>query len=487
MKTDSLLLSQLDLDTKNPRINSAGNQTETLNKLVGTESSGDKIGEKIYVLARSICEEGFDQSDRLMVTPSPTASNRYIVLDGNRRLVALKLLTDPAWAEREDLPALAPLRKRIQALREDHDVANLPQKLDVSIYPSRADAKPFIALRHTGEHDGAGRSQWNSMQQARFENSGTYQLLQHLLTGSQLDLDTRRQLEAGSFAISTFERAAKGAAFADRFEGKITAGSFDPGGVSDLATRAWAKIANDTACGAITSRVRITDRKATETYLDEVLQELTGDSGGAGSPDKAHPGGTPTGKQKNGGDQRTEPDGEKEGRGDPNTGSPGGTVKGTATRLRAKRQSKYLVSKRNSIVASNPKCQKIIDELSDVPVAKGPYACALLIRALLEITAVEYLTVFSLKPGGNATSNIAKLGQDLRNHEHGPDEPADRIAIAEALTNQSSVYDDLCKVAHSPVVQYSPDHVRVVWDNVGRGVDLAWQRIARKSGAGRQQ
>lgn len=53
-------------------------------------------GKQLLALAKDIVEEGVDPTNRTVVVPSEDQSRRYIVLEGNRRLLALKALDTPA-------------------------------------------------------------------------------------------------------------------------------------------------------------------------------------------------------------------------------------------------------------------------------------------------------------------------------------------------------------------------------------------------------
>ncbi|EKQ63775.1 hypothetical protein MOU_14150, partial [Xanthomonas citri pv. malvacearum str. GSPB1386] len=47
-------LATLDLDLRNPRIDPASHQTQAISEILQAERIGERIGEKIYSLAKSI-------------------------------------------------------------------------------------------------------------------------------------------------------------------------------------------------------------------------------------------------------------------------------------------------------------------------------------------------------------------------------------------------------------------------------------------------
>jgi hypothetical protein len=84
-----LTIEQLSLDNENPRINSASSQREALQKVIADEP------EKLVRLAKSIVRRGLNPMDRLLVF-RPKGTRAYIVVEGNRRAAALKVLVNPA-------------------------------------------------------------------------------------------------------------------------------------------------------------------------------------------------------------------------------------------------------------------------------------------------------------------------------------------------------------------------------------------------------
>lgn len=526
-------LAALDLDLNNPRIDPASHQTEAMNSILMAESVGDRVGEKLFALAKSICElESTDPSERLMVIANVDHPGRYTVLDGNRRVTALKLLTEPSLLDREDLLLSPSLRRRMHALRNEYDIESIRTSIDVSVFPDRDAAHPFIQLKHTGERDGAGRSAWSPMQQARFENAGSYQLLLRLREDHLLNADTSVQIDDSSFPISTFLRAGDSTEFFTRFGGRISSDGYDEGNSPALAIEGWARVANDTANGRINSR-SINATEAIRDYLDEVLASLRSpepedhaadeepdapsavppiespapgadsqqqapgkpSTGEVSGPDHAGTAGAPDGDEilttgvappaagQTPGEPAPSPNSATAGnQADPGTAtstppaSPSPTTTTTTTKQQ-RRPKQTLLDRRSLIPISNAKCRKIQEEMLKVKVTEAPYACALLIRSLLELTAHVYLVHFSLPLPANLTSKIDALSRDMLSHTRMQGEPADRIQIATSLGRDGKAYENLSDAAHNVYTALSPEHVRATWDSVAPGLRLAWQRI----------
>jgi hypothetical protein len=118
-------------------------------------------------VALSIAENGFFPEEPLLAIPAPRAfairektlggdptKPRYIVVEGNRRLTAVKLLTDDTLRERvraTDLPGIsASRREQLNAL-------------PVAIYPSKESLWEYFGFRHVN-----GPKEWDSLSKAAY-------------------------------------------------------------------------------------------------------------------------------------------------------------------------------------------------------------------------------------------------------------------------------------------------------------------------------
>lgn len=89
-----LKIDQLELDHNNPRISTAANQLEALQRIL------DNQGAKLARLAEDIVANKLSPTDNLLVlkkSGTGRGKDRYTVLEGNRRLAALVLMTRPAY------------------------------------------------------------------------------------------------------------------------------------------------------------------------------------------------------------------------------------------------------------------------------------------------------------------------------------------------------------------------------------------------------
>jgi ParB-like chromosome segregation protein Spo0J len=98
MAAKSLKIDSLDLDLENPRIKLATDQRDAMQKIIKEQKF------KLINLAESIAQRGFSPMDRCLVMRSPLRSGHFIVLEGNRRVLAAKLLRNPALVIDMEMP-----------------------------------------------------------------------------------------------------------------------------------------------------------------------------------------------------------------------------------------------------------------------------------------------------------------------------------------------------------------------------------------------
>jgi len=157
---ESIAPSNLQLDAENPRLDKANQgQRETLRALATEQKR------KLVLLAKDIVEHGLNPSDLPIVTPHGTDRSKYTVLEGNRRIAALKALEAPdTLVGAIDAGLLLKLRELSkQYLSDPEDL------ISCLVVKNASEAAHWIKLRHTGENEGIGIVQWGSQESSRFD------------------------------------------------------------------------------------------------------------------------------------------------------------------------------------------------------------------------------------------------------------------------------------------------------------------------------
>lgn len=203
METKSLKIAGLLLDTRNPRNPPVDAQDEAIAALI------DEQGPKLVSLMKDIASRGMNPTDRLLVVQD---GRRFIVVEGNRRVAALKILDNP------DLAAGTPIARQAKRIARERDVS--VDKVDCAVAASREDARPWIKLRHDGESEGAGTVRWGGRQRARFGSEGTSQssVGNHFLNAVERGYDGDDEIielaeQVGATRLTTLGRVVQGPAF----------------------------------------------------------------------------------------------------------------------------------------------------------------------------------------------------------------------------------------------------------------------------------
>jgi hypothetical protein len=154
-----LKIEDLALDGDNPRITHADCQPEALRKVVRDQKM------KLVHLAESIVEHGLSPIERFMVLEVNQKPKRYVALEGNRRVAALRLLANPAAMTGLDMADN--VRRAMERLSKIFDRTKVEPIIAYEV-GSREEGRFWIELRHNGEDDGRGVVGWKPIVAARF-------------------------------------------------------------------------------------------------------------------------------------------------------------------------------------------------------------------------------------------------------------------------------------------------------------------------------
>ena len=139
-----LNINQIKFDKKNPRLpkTSPRNDSEIIKYLARKTGLTD--------LMISIGVNNFFPGETIVVTPSQ--NDKYTVLEGNRRLAALRLLQNPELAGN--------IRSIIRASKE---AKHKPTQIPAHVVNSRNDALKYLGFRHI-----SGVQRWEPLAKARY-------------------------------------------------------------------------------------------------------------------------------------------------------------------------------------------------------------------------------------------------------------------------------------------------------------------------------
>jgi len=146
-ETKTIQIDQLELDPDNPRLPVAvGRSQDEMRKHLAEETG-------MQELMASIGANGFFDGEALIVceTPDTKAKGVYRVVEGNRRLAALQLLSTPSLVPRNTIRQIA------------EKAVHHPTTVPVVVFTERADILVYLGFRHI-----TGVKNWDSLAKARY-------------------------------------------------------------------------------------------------------------------------------------------------------------------------------------------------------------------------------------------------------------------------------------------------------------------------------
>ena len=155
MRKVVLPLNKIFLDRINPRLEKLDKNQEDVeddlqeylfNEILESQKK------KLIELVKSINDEGLNPLDNIAVLE--TKNDKYIVLEGNRRIAALRIINSPE------------LMKKFKINKNE---LNNNYQIEVIVFQNREESNKWLLLRHTGENKGKGTVTWNTLQQKSFE------------------------------------------------------------------------------------------------------------------------------------------------------------------------------------------------------------------------------------------------------------------------------------------------------------------------------
>lgn len=148
-------VDQIRLWSENPRLNPEENHL-TLSDFAEDLTAETADRNDFYALVNSIVEDGFVPADPIVVWKNEE-NQKYYVAEGNRRLVALKLLREPHKAPKS-------IRSFIRKSSSKMNLTEI-EKIPVNVAPSFEEAEWYINQRNSSS---SLQRKWSSEQQRRW-------------------------------------------------------------------------------------------------------------------------------------------------------------------------------------------------------------------------------------------------------------------------------------------------------------------------------
>ena len=385
VKRDDIPIDRLLLDAENPRHGEVEDQAAALERLVAIRP------QHLRNLAEDIAKNGLHPGLGFLVFP--TKNGDFVVLDGNRRLAAIKLLTKSVSAPASWRPTTTEVKVDLKSF----------ERLPCTILDSREQGRLWVERMHTGVMDGVGVKQWPPIAQHRFSPRNDQRgrgaaALAWLSSRTKPDAaDLHEVIEAVEGEITTFGRFVQTTAVRPILGYKFDGSELVPiEGTSEtvLYERLIAAV-KDLAGGKDVNDLRTTKQRVAYAH------SLAGSSE-SDDEDEPQVQAGPTAQQTE------EPQGEQSTDDDDQEPASESEPQEEAKPKRRRRPSQPKPSVLDAPLpdAFKPRIVRISEELCDLNVHKAPNAVAVLLRLLIEMTTEQCRRAESLQKKGDLNEHI---------------------------------------------------------------------------------
>lgn len=439
-------VGDLLLDTQNPRVEPATKQREQMQKLL------DDQEDAIVALAEDIVENGTSPIDLLLVMPSRIDAGKFIALEGNRRLLSLKILSNPHSLGDLSLPAGR--RKKLEALAARFKAHPIKEIVCHEV-ESREKAKHWLELRHMGEAGGSGVVRWSGVATARFRGEDpALQAIELVIKSGLLGSEDLALVSSLSFPITTLRRLLESRGVKDFLGVEVKNNKLLSGLPADELVKPLKRMALDLARGDVT----VTGLKLKGQQLAYVNNFPVGDRPNLNKAGSMRP------------VQDITPDEFRK--------KDGGGVERKKRNLAPDRPN--VVPKQHKCPISDSKANEIYHELRKLRVEDTPHGCAVLLRVFLELTTDRYCehVMIPIKKDNHDKSLARKV-------EEACDDlvKADKIKKGAVLSLRRGIHQEhsplsatlLNAYVHNVFTKPSPRELRNAWDHAAPFFDKVWE------------
>ena len=442
---------KLQFDLQNPRFTRQDNQLDALAALISDAP------EKLIRLARDIKAYGLDPINPLLVTPEE--NDYHSVLEGNRRLAAVRLLHGHGL---EYIPDN--LRYMVPDVY-DPSVVTLVQCVIIS---TREAAQHWLELRHTGENQGVGVVRWSAAQRERFRPTRTHAAkgLDFLRVARRLDPTDSELQEACDLIerskITTLGRIVGDPNVRRRLGLLYSLGDFEILDSPESDER-FRILTIEIASKVTVSQVKNADQRT--KYIIDFLYRISSDSSDEGSSDQA--------------EDRTSSgtDGDSDDSKKSDHSSQDATTSATSSQRAHSNRAATSEKPRDTLFAGidlshfDARLVSIMREVKSLKVENFPNTLGVLIRCLLDMSTLEFLETRGIiaknTPFGQIPSFADRIRKSLAELDpQGTDSSLSAVRSGMSTRHHIFSASTLHQYVHNRFWNPTPQEVRSIASNI---------------------
>lgn len=461
MVIKKIKLTSLFVNTENYRFEPLTSQKEAIDKMV--EDQGDKL----YSLVDDIVTNGLSPVDLIIVTPNED-NNKYIVLEGNRRITSLKLLNNPTIVDDKHVS----LRKKFQKLQKENPNAISELKnITCAVFENPTEADIWIKRKHSGELNGIGTVTWNAQQKQRFEEKteGKSSIPLQIITllKSQENVSDAIKDSLSKLNITNLQRLMSDQYVREHLGLEINNGILVSKVEVSEVVKGLVKVVTD---------ILNPEFKVSEIYDKEKRKQYIDNFDISQKPDLAN--------------EAQEQWSVQDIANNKEQGLVDSTHRETQKANKKKTGSRVgLVPKTLILHINKPKINKIFEELKKVQVKTCPNASSVLLRVFLELSVDAYLEEYNLvknnaKTACSSKENLNGKVHKVVNHMRQLGTISDDLSkgIKAEITDNNSVLsiESLNAYVHNEFFYPKADNLITGWDNIEQFFIHLWNSINKE-------
>jgi hypothetical protein len=447
-KVETIPLTSLMLDMYNPRLEPQPSYRDAILALAKSQ------GIKLLNLAEDIAKNGLNVSELPIVIRESEESDLFVVVEGNRRVAALKSLANPDILSDVWTPSLIKKLKTLNVTFQENPI----QELACGVYANRDEADRWVEIRHSGEHDGVGIVPWGGTERERFRarkgaKSPQLEILDYVKSKGNLSEIAKAGLS--NFAITNVQRLIEDAYVRKKLGISIEDGQVITNFEDDQILKGLTKIVEDVSTKAIKVG-DIETRSDRAKYIDSFGQDILPSNPSSLSKRKITT--NEELKDKSQVSQST-----------PRRTKP------------ANQQRKTLIPSDCKLLISNPKVNSVYYELKKLKVEEFSCAAGVLMRVFIELSADCYITEKPIvlgKPLKDVTLKakleaIAKYWNQSNIMTDQQLSPIYRAAQPSGLF--AGAIHSMNQYVHNPFFSASPIDLKIGWDDLQPFFEEIWK------------
>jgi hypothetical protein len=430
-------LAELVVNPENYRFDPVETQSDAIDLML------EERGNEIFNLAKHIIENGLDEAKNLRVTE--IKKDLYKILEGNRRITALKCLHNPSLIKNESLR-----NKFINLSKEsEKDEKIIPTKINCFVYNDETDASKWVKLDHTGKNEGVGLVEWGTAEKNRFAERFEGKLSPAMQAVKLYEGITKSKIDdPNKLKLTTIDRILSNPESRSYIGLGMIGGEIYPTTSLKEVGERLDKLFNK----MILEKIPVKEFYNTELTI-KFIKNLYGEKP---IPSKK----TIKMPSKKEAEEKKKP----------------------KRRLPKSNDRNVLIPNTCDLEILESKINNIYHELLDIPLDQYPNAVGVLFRVFLETSLDCYIEKYgiSVKSDIKLAGKITKVVGDLENRKVANPNQLKNINNVASKRDSILSIENFHEYVHSSKVQPTPTDLIIKWEGLQEFFEIMWEEISKK-------